>query len=68
MSEDSIVMQWLWHSLEPCIATAVEFCDSLKKTWDTLAESFAHQSNVSWAYKIYEKIFTMKQSRKPLSE
>lgn len=67
MSKDSIVMQWLWHSMEPRIATTV-FCDSLKKIWDTVAESFSHQSNVSWVYKIYEKLFTMKQPRKPLSE
>ena len=25
MSEDSIVMQWLWHRMEPRIATTVDF-------------------------------------------
>ena len=54
--------------MEPHIATTVEFCDSLKKIWDSIAESFSHQSNVSRVYEIYEKIFTTRQSGKPLSE
>ena len=68
MNEDSIVMGWLWHSMEPHIATTVEFCDSSKKIWDSVAESFSHQSKVSRVYEIYEKIFTTRQSGKPLSE
>jgi hypothetical protein len=68
MSGDSVVMGWLWHSMEPHVSTTVEFCDSSKKIWDSIAESFAHQSNVSQVYEMYEKIFTTKQSGKPLSE
>ena len=44
MSGDSVVMGWLWHSMEPHVSTTVEFCDSSKKIWDSIAESFAHQS------------------------
>jgi hypothetical protein len=50
MSEDSVVMGWLWHSMEPHIATTVEFSDSFKKIWDSIAESFSHQSNVCQLY------------------
>ena len=65
---DSIVMGWLWHSMEPHVSTTVEFYDSSKKIWDSIAESFAHQSNFFKVYEMYEKIFTTKQSGKPLSE
>ena len=68
MSGDSIVMGWLWHSMEPHVSTTVEFYDSSKKIWDSIAESFAHQSNFFKVYEMYEKIFTTKQSGKPLSE
>ena len=68
MSGDSVVMGWLWHSMEPHVSTTVEFCDFSKKIWDSIVESFAHQSNVSQVYEMYEKIFTTKQSGKPLSE
>ena len=40
--------------MEPHIATIVEFCYSSKKIWDSIAESFSHQSNVSRVYEIYE--------------
>ncbi|KAF9603065.1 hypothetical protein IFM89_033790 [Coptis chinensis] len=68
MCEDSIVMGWLWHSMEPHIATTVEFCDSSKKIWNSLSESFSHQSNVSQVYDLYEQIFATKQSGRTLSE
>ncbi len=68
MSEDSIVMGWLWHSMESQVATKVEFCDSSNKIWDSIAEYFSHQNNVSWVYEIYKRIFNTEQSGKILSE
>ena len=54
--------------MEPHIATIVEFCYSSKKIWDSIAESFSHQSNVTQVYEIYEKLFPTMQSGKPLYE
>jgi hypothetical protein len=42
MSEDSVVMGWLWHSMELHIATTIEFSDSSKMIWESIAESFSH--------------------------
>ncbi|KAF9605352.1 hypothetical protein IFM89_016487 [Coptis chinensis] len=64
----TIVMGWLWHSMEPHIATTVEFCNSSKKIWNSLSESFSHQSNVPRVYDLYEQIFATKQSGRTLSE
>ncbi|KAF9601707.1 hypothetical protein IFM89_022236 [Coptis chinensis] len=68
LCEDSLVMSCLWHSMEPHIATTVEFCESSKSIWNSLSESFSQQNNVSRVFEIYEKIFSMKQSSRPLTE
>ncbi|XP_028122886.1 guanyl-specific ribonuclease pgl-3-like [Camellia sinensis] len=54
-------MGWIWHSLEPHVATTVEFCDTSKEIWDSLADSFSNQSNVSRVYELYEQIFAIRQ-------
>jgi hypothetical protein len=41
-------MGWLWHRMEPHIATTVEFCDSSKKIWELIEESFSNKKGVSW--------------------
>lgn len=33
MSEESIVMGWLWHNMEPHMGTTIECCDFLKTIW-----------------------------------
>lgn len=43
-------MGWLWQSLEPIVATTVEFCETSKQIWDSIAYSFLHQSDVSRVY------------------
>ncbi|KAH7837531.1 hypothetical protein Vadar_014893 [Vaccinium darrowii] len=64
--EDSLLMGQFWHSLEPHVAITVEFCDTTKQIWDALADCFSQQNNVSRVFELYEKIFTTKQSGKPL--
>lgn len=68
MSENLVVMGYLWHSMEPHSATTVEFCNSSKKIWYSTAEYCSHQSNVPRVYEIYEKILSTKQSGKSLFE
>ena len=64
MSEDSIVMRWLWN------LTLLLFLNFviLQRRFGTIAESFSHQSNVTQVYEIYEKLFPTMQSGKPLYE
>ena len=68
MCEYSMVMGWLWHSMEPHIASTVEFCDSSKKIWESIFISFSQQSNVSHVCELYDQIFTTLQSGIPLQE
>ena len=46
----------------------MEFCETSKQIWDSLADSFSNQSNVSRVFELYEQIFTTKQSGQPLFE
>ena len=61
-------MGWIWHSLEPHVATTMEFCDTSKEIWDSLAESFSNQNNVSRIYELYEHIFAMHQFDRSLPD
>ena len=61
-------MGWLWHNMEPQITTIAAFCDSFNKIWDSVAQSFSQQNNVSRVFELYEKIFTTRQSGKSLPE
>ena len=62
MSKGSIVMG-------PHIATTIEFCDSSKTNWDSIAFFFFfHIRVVFLEFMRYMKRFTAKQSRKPLFE
>ncbi|KAG5557509.1 hypothetical protein RHGRI_007669 [Rhododendron griersonianum] len=55
--EDSNLMGRFWHSLEPHVATTVEFCDTSKQIWDALSDSFSQQSNVSRVFELYENFY-----------
>lgn len=44
-------------ALEPNVATTIEFCKTSKQNWDSLVESFSHESNISRVYELHEKIF-----------
>ncbi|KAF9613306.1 hypothetical protein IFM89_006816 [Coptis chinensis] len=60
-NEMSMVMTWLWHSMEPSVGSTVHFLDIAKKIWNILEEMYSHTSNVSQIYQISETMFSTKQ-------
>ena len=44
--------------LEPHVPNTIDFCDTSKKIWNSLAEYFSQQSNVSQVYKLFSKDFS----------
>lgn len=67
MSEESIVMGWLWHCMESnCYYNWILWL--FLRRFETLLQNLSCQSNVSRVYEIYEKIFTTKQSEKLFSK
>jgi hypothetical protein len=61
MSEDSTIIGWSWHSMEPHLATTVEYCDSSKKIWESIAESLSHQV-MFLGYMRYMRSFSLQRS------
>lgn len=66
-AEDSVVMGWLWRSMELHIATAIEFVILLKGFGNLLQKLFCIRVMFSRVYEMYEKIFTTGQSGRALS-
>ncbi|KAF9618353.1 hypothetical protein IFM89_000988 [Coptis chinensis] len=58
-SEMSMVMTWLWHSMEPSVASTVQFLDTTKKIWNAIEEMYSQSSNVSRIYQIFETMFLL---------
>ncbi|KAL5705662.1 hypothetical protein ACHQM5_023937 [Ranunculus cassubicifolius] len=67
-SEMSLGMTWLWKSMEPPIASTVQFLDTAKKIWTALEEMYSQKTNVSRIYEIFETMFSTKPGDKPLHE
>ena len=67
MSEDSVVMGWLWRSMKLQFATTFEFVIVLKRFGNLLQKLFCIRVMFSRVYEIYEKIFTIGLSSRPLS-
>ncbi|KAF9626276.1 hypothetical protein IFM89_031789 [Coptis chinensis] len=60
-SEMPMVMTWLWHSMEPSVASTVQFLDTAKKIWNAIEEMYSQTSNVSQIYQIFKSMFSTKQ-------
>ncbi|KAF9601145.1 hypothetical protein IFM89_017050 [Coptis chinensis] len=56
------------HSMEPQVASNVQFLDSSKKIWLSLQDSYSQEKNISRIYKIFEMLFATKQVGRPLAE
>ena len=47
--------------MESTIATDVMFLTLVKKIWEMLKETYAHEKNISWVFEIYEWLFSLQQ-------
>jgi len=54
-------MTWLLNSLEKKISGSVMFLTTAKKMWDTLKVMYDNEKNLSRVFKIYERLFELKQ-------
>ena len=67
-SKNSLVMTWLWFSMEPSIASNVQLLDTAKKIWDFFEEMYSQEYNASWIYELFKHMFNTKQGNKSLVE
>ncbi|XP_042494961.1 uncharacterized protein LOC122074167 [Macadamia integrifolia] len=68
MKENAIILIWLCNSMEPDIAVNVMFHTTAKGVWDDLKETYSQPQDKSMTrtYDLYEKLFQLKQSSKPV--
>ena len=52
LSENYIVMPWLWNSIEPSVCSSVMFLSTTKEIWESIRETYSIEKKVSRVYNI----------------
>lgn len=52
VAEDSLVMSWLIHSMEPSISKTCLFLLSVKAIWASLVRTYSKESHIGLVYKL----------------
>ncbi|GAV76389.1 UBN2_3 domain-containing protein, partial [Cephalotus follicularis] len=66
--ENAVILIWLWNSIEPEIAANVMFHNTAKGVWEDLNDTYSQDKNMNRVYDLYDKMFRLHQSGKPLHE
>ncbi|XP_043697036.1 uncharacterized protein LOC122647788 [Telopea speciosissima] len=67
-AENATLLNWLWNSMEPSIASNMMFHKTAMGVWEELRESYSQDTYLSWIYDLYEKFFSLKQEGKSLGK
>lgn len=51
-ADDSLVMSWLIHSMEPSISKTCLFLSSSKSIWDSLARTYSVEGHIGLVYEL----------------
>ncbi|GAV57858.1 UBN2_3 domain-containing protein, partial [Cephalotus follicularis] len=68
MQENAVILIWLWNSMEPETAANVMFHNTAKGVWDDLKDTYSQDKNMNMVYNLYDKMFHLRQSGKPLHD
>ncbi|KAF9612501.1 hypothetical protein IFM89_000423 [Coptis chinensis] len=68
MASNSMVLTWLWNSMEPKVLTNVQFLPTEKQVWSSLKEMYSQENNLSRIYDLFESLFKTKQGDQPIDE
>ncbi|KAH7516297.1 hypothetical protein FEM48_Zijuj10G0120300 [Ziziphus jujuba var. spinosa] len=66
--EDSMIMSWLWDSMEPTISDTCMFFTTAKEIWDCLHRTCSKARNTAQVYEIKVKAGATKQGDKSVTE
>ncbi|KAH7529152.1 hypothetical protein FEM48_Zijuj05G0154200 [Ziziphus jujuba var. spinosa] len=66
--EDSMIMSWLWDSMEPTISDTCMFFTTAKEIWDCLHRTYSKARNTAQVYEIKVKAGATKQGDKFVTE
>ena len=62
------VITWSVNSMEPPISRGVVMLSIVKKSWDTLKTTYAHEKNIARVAKLYNQFFTLQQGDQSVYE
>ncbi|GAV68098.1 UBN2_3 domain-containing protein [Cephalotus follicularis] len=68
MQENAMILIWLWNNMEPEIAANVMFHNTAKGVGDDLKDTYSQDKNMNRVYDLYDKMFDIGQSGKPLHD
>ncbi|GAV76444.1 UBN2_3 domain-containing protein [Cephalotus follicularis] len=65
---DSMIMSWLWDSMDPTISDTCMFLKTAKGIWDSIHRTYSKARDVAQVYEIKVKTSAMKQESRTVIE
>ena len=66
--EDSMIMAWLWNSMNPEISDTCMFLSTAKEIWDTIQQTYSKAKDAAQVYDVKVKTIAAKQGSKTVTE
>ena len=66
--EDSMIMAWLWNSMNPEISDTCMFLSNAKEIWDTIQQTYSKAKDAAQVYDVKVKTIAAKQGSKTVTE
>ena len=66
--DDSMIMSWLWDSVDPAISDTYMFLTTAKEIWDSIRQTYSKARDVAQVYEIKVKTSATKQGSKTVTE
>ncbi|KAG0461572.1 hypothetical protein HPP92_021869 [Vanilla planifolia] len=66
--EDSMIMSWLWDSMDPMISDACMFFGTAREIWDYTRRTYSKANDAAQVYEIKVKTAATKQGDKSVTE
>lgn len=66
--EDSMIMSWLWDSMDPMISDTCMFLPSAKDIWDFIRRTYSKARDAAQVYEIKVKAASIKQGSRSVTE
>lgn len=65
---DSMIMSWLWDSMDPAISDTCMFLKTAKEIWDSIRRTYSKARDAAQVYEIKVKTSATKQGSKTVTE
>ncbi|KAK4437689.1 hypothetical protein Salat_0102900 [Sesamum alatum] len=66
--EDSMIMSWLWNSMQPKISGNCMFLTTAQEIWESVRQTYSKMKDAALMYEIKTKISSTKQGTRSVTE